>query len=217
MSTVLERSRIQLPTSEPGPRPPRRGPARRSGARGFGAWLASWSRRLLDLVEKVPKPRWRRLGLAMQSQLQSQWCWAACSTSISHFYDAGSSWTQCTVVNAELTETNCCQNGSTAECNQPWYLDRALTRTGNFASSAAGAASMSTLRTQLSAGHPVGVRIGWAGGGGHFVMISGCLDDATGMLEVRDPIYGTSEISIANFASSYQGSGSWTHTFYTRA
>jgi len=60
MSTVLERSRIQLPTSEPGPRPPRRGPARRSGARGFGAWLASWSRRLLDLGLRESRGDWSR-------------------------------------------------------------------------------------------------------------------------------------------------------------
>jgi len=108
-------------------------------------------------------------------------------------------------------------DGSSGACNQPWYLDRALTRTDNFASRSNGPASMSELRSQLSAGHPVGARIGWAGGGGHFVTISGCLDDATGVLEVRDPIYGTSEISIANFRSSYQGSGSWTHTYYTKA
>jgi hypothetical protein len=90
-----------------------------------------------------------------------------------------------------------------------------LTRTGNLAGRSAGQASISKLRSQLGAGRPVGARVGWAGGGGHFVVISGCLDDATGILEVRDPIYGTSEISVAAFAASYQGSGSWTHTYFT--
>jgi hypothetical protein len=191
MSTVLERSRIELP--------------------------AAWSRWLVDLFGHLSKPRWRRVPLTVQAQLQPQWCWAACSTSVSHFYDAGSAWTQCSVVNAELTQTGCCDDGSSGACNQPWYLDRALTRTGNFARSTGNPASMSELRAELGAGRPVGARIGWAGGGGHFVTISGCLDDATGMLEVRDSIYGTSEVSIANFRSSYQGSGSWTHTYYTRS
>ena len=190
MSTVLERSRIELP--------------------------AAWSRWLVDLFGSVSKPRWRRVPLTVQAQLQSQWCWAACSASVSHFYDAASGWTQCGVVNAELTQSGCCEDGSSAPCNQPWYLDRALTRTDNFARISNGPASMSELRTQLDAGRPVGARIGWAGGGGHFVTISGCLDDAAGVLEVRDSIYGTSEIGIAAFRSSYQGSGSWTHTYFTR-
>jgi hypothetical protein len=187
------------------------------GPKGMERSLAGWLRRVRDLLEKVPRPRWQRLALTVHAQLQSQWCWAACSTAVSHFYAAGSGWTQCTVVNAELAQTICCQDGSSDQCNRPWYLDRALTRTGNLASRAAGTAPLSTIRSQLDAGRPVGARIGWAGGGGHFVVISGCLDDATGLLEVRDPIYGTSELSIASFASSYQGSGSWTHTYYTRA
>ena len=118
-------------------------------------------------------------------------------------------------MNAELGQTGCCQTGSAGQCNQPWYLDRALKRTGNLGRRVAGAAPLSAIRAQLAAGRPVGARIGWAGGGGHFVVISGCLNDATGILEVRDSMYGTSEISIASFASSYQGSGSWTHTYYT--
>ena len=189
MSSLLERSRIELP---------------------------AWSGWLGGLFGRRPKPRWRRVRLTMEPQLQSEWCWAACSTSVSHFYDAASTWTQCDVVNAELAQTGCCENGSSGACNQPWYLDRALRRTNHFDNRRKGPASISELRSQLDAGRPVGARIGWAGGGGHFVAISGCLDDATGVLEVRDPIYGTSEISMANFRSSYQGSGSWTHTYYTR-
>jgi hypothetical protein len=212
MSSVLDRSRIELapvPSESAAPR------AVAPSPRDLGGWLAGLFRRSRRPPPKPAKPRWRRVPLTLQSQLQSQWCWAACSTSIAHLYDAGSSWTQCKVVNAELAQTGCCRDGSTGRCNQPWYLDRALTRTGNLAGRSAGKASLSRIRSDLDAGRPVGARIGWAGGGGHFVMISGCLDDATGILEVRDPIYGTSEISVAAFAASYQGSGSWTHTYYT--
>ena len=45
MSTVLERSRIELPSSGPGPPPSRDGRPRPSASRGVGAWL----RRLLGL------------------------------------------------------------------------------------------------------------------------------------------------------------------------
>jgi Papain-like cysteine protease AvrRpt2 len=215
MSTVLERSRMELPTAPAQP-PARPAPPRTPRPKEVGGWLAAWLRRFGDVLGKVPKPRWRRLELTVETQLQSQWCWAACSTSVSHFFDASSRWTQCTVVNAELDQTGCCMDGSSGGCNQPWYLDRAFKLTGNHADRAAGTVPLSAIRSQLDAGRPVGARIGWDGGGGHFVMISGCLDDATGILEVRDPIHGTSEISIAAFASSYQGSGSWTHTYYTQ-
>jgi hypothetical protein len=211
MTSVLDRSRIELGPSPAEPPAPRAAPARRPSVTDLGGWLGG----LLGLRRPSAKPRWRRVPIEVQSQLQSQWCWAACSTSISHLYDTGSRWTQCKVVNAELAQTGCCRDGSTGQCNQPWYLDRALTRTGNLAGRSPGLASVSKLRSQLGAGRPVGARVGWAGGGGHFVKISGCLDDATGILEVRDPIYGTSEISVAAFAASYQGSGSWTHTYFT--
>jgi hypothetical protein len=59
---------------------------------------------------------WRRLLFSMPTQLQTQRCWAACSVSVSLFYDSASGWTQCSVVNAELGQTTCCQNGSTSQC-----------------------------------------------------------------------------------------------------
>jgi Papain-like cysteine protease AvrRpt2 len=177
-------------------------------------WSWVWQR-ILGLLECLLK-LWRRLALAMQPQLQSQWCWAACATSVSLFYDGASTWTQCSVVNTELGQTTCCQDGSTSQCNQPWYLDKALTRTGNLASWAAGTTTIAQIRSQVASGRPVGARIGWSGGGGHFVMIAGyraC--DPDGYIDVRDPIYGSSDVSLATFTSSYHGTGSWTHTYYT--
>jgi hypothetical protein len=159
---------------------------------------------------------WRRLSLTMQAQLQSQWCWAACSVSVSLFYDTASGWTQCSLVNAELGQSTCCQNGSTSQCNQPWYLDRALTRTGNLTSWSGGTATIAQIRSEIRGGRPLGARIGWSGGGGHFVMIAGYRScDPDSYIDVRDPIYGSSDIALATFTSSYQGTGSWTHTYYT--
>ena len=39
--------------------------------------------------------------------------------------------------------------------------------------------------------------------------------DPDGYIDVRDPIYGSSDIALATFSGSYQGTGSWTHTYYT--
>ena len=68
---------------------------------------------------------------------------------------------------------------------------------------------------ELARGYVIGIRIGWSGGGGHFIAMDGAkTSDATVHLE--DPIYGTSDIAYATLVSSYQGSGSWTHTYYTK-
>ncbi len=175
---------------------------------GFTSWIDI----LLDWIRKMS----RSLSFTMQLQTQSQWCWAATSTSTSHFYNAGSTWTQCTVANATLGETTCCSSPSSSACNKPWFLDQALTTTHNFDHFVGGQITMAQVKAEIDAGRPVGARIGWSGGGGHFMVISG-YSTLSNTLTIRDPIYGTSTIAFSTFQSSYQGSGKWTHTYYTRA
>ncbi|MDR6862052.1 papain-like cysteine protease family protein [Phycicoccus sp. 3266] len=158
----------------------------------------------------------RQLGFDMQAQTQSNWCWAATSTSVSHYYWFWSSWTQCRVANAELGRTDACNTPVPAAANVPWYLDRALTRTNNFVS-ITGPATFSQVKAEIDAGRPVGARIGWSGGGGHFMCIYG-YSRFLGheYFDIDDPIYGKSHLSVADFSTNYQGSGTWTHTYYTK-
>jgi hypothetical protein len=167
-------------------------------------------------LPRPPRPRHANLHLAMQTQQESQWCWAAVATSVSLFYNAGSGRTQCSVVNAELGQTTCCQCGCTPACNQPWYLDLALQRTANLASWSAGTVAYSAIRGQVVAGRPLGARIGWSGGGGHFVVLDGYNSAGGQYLSVRDPFYGSSVYTYASFQSSYQTIGSWTDTYDTQ-
>jgi hypothetical protein len=69
------------------------------------------------------------LHLAEQYQVESEWCWSATTVSITRYYDSAATWTQCSLVNRAFGQTTCCQNGSSAACNQPWYPDQALTIT----------------------------------------------------------------------------------------
>jgi hypothetical protein len=53
------------------------------------------------------------IGLKMQYQLMTEWCWIAVTTSINKFYNAASPWTQCSVLTAQLNKTgqvpgSCC-------------------------------------------------------------------------------------------------------------
>jgi hypothetical protein len=43
-------------------------------------------------------PMPRNVGLRMQYQETGEWCWIAVATSMSHFYNPGSTWTQCQVM-----------------------------------------------------------------------------------------------------------------------
>jgi hypothetical protein len=157
------------------------------------------------------------LDFDMQSQTENNWCWAATATSVSHFYRATSTWTQCLVANAELALTDCCDSPAPGPCDVPWYLDKALTRTDNFVRIVNGTVDYETIRAELQAGRVVGARIGWDGGGGHFVVIYGVSTVAgTEYFDIDDPIYEKSHITAEAFTNSYQGNGSWTHTYFTK-
>jgi hypothetical protein len=159
----------------------------------------------------------RVLELSMQSQQQTEWCWSATSVSVSHFYDSGSTWTQCLLVNNALGQTTCCNTGGTSQCNQPWYIDRALQIVKNFVSSGS-AVTPTDVDSQVNNGRPLEVGIAWSGGGGHAVVIDGYQGTGTGeLLSIRDPAYGDSWVSYSTFKSSYQGSGSWDQTCYTQS
>ena len=159
----------------------------------------------------------KQLSFNMQLQTQSNWCWAATSTSVSHYYWWFSPWMQCTVANAELGRNDACNSPVPAGANVPWYLDKALTRTNNFVS-ITGAATFQQVRNEIDAGRPVGARIGWNGGGGHFMVIYGySLIAGTTYFDIDDPIYGKSHLTVNDFSTNYQGSGTWTHTYFTKS
>jgi len=68
------------------------------------------------------------------------------------------------------------------------------------------------LSVEIAAGRPIGVRIQWVQGGGHFVTISGYSDD---VVEVSDPWYGDSPVDYLTFKTRYQGIGRWSHSYRT--
>jgi hypothetical protein len=45
-------------------------------------------------------------GLQMQYQLMTEWCWIAVATSINHFYNPSSTWTQCSLLTDQLQANN---------------------------------------------------------------------------------------------------------------
>lgn len=192
--------------------------AKRKVARAVGIQLVAQRFVAIDWFRRLTKRRC--LCFTMQHQEQTQWCWSAVATSVAHYYNSASTWTQCTLVNAELGRTDCCTSPSSGNCNKPWYLQNVLTRVGHLASVSGGATSFADVCTEIDNGRPLGVRIGWSGGGGHFNILACYTRNPLFVLQsvqVEDPWYGTSVWDYDTFRTAYQGTGSWTDSFRTKA
>jgi hypothetical protein len=152
----------------------------------------------------------------MQHQEESEWCWAATSVSIADYYQHSSPWVQCSLVNRALGLTTCCKDGSDGGCNVPWYLDRALAIVGHLAKVTGGKPSFSVITEQIGLRRPLGVRIGWFGGGGHFPAVTG-YDPRGQVLTIDDPLFGrTWAVPYDAFPAKYQTGGTWTTSYETQ-
>lgn len=194
---------------------PRRKVARAHGL--IGVQLVNRTFVAIDWFRRLT--RRRCLCFTMQHQEQTQWCWSATATSVAHYYNAASPWTQCTLVNAELGRADCCTDPSSGNCNQPWTLSTVLTRVGHLASVSGASTSFADVRAEIDDGRPLGVRIGWSGGGGHFNVLACYISNTLfgqQSVQVEDPWYGTSVWDYDTFRTNYQGSGSWTHSYKTQ-
>jgi hypothetical protein len=161
----------------------------------------------------------KKLNVSVTPQQQTNWCWAAVSTSVSHFYSSASGWSQCTVANAALPRTDCCGVGAPdpLRCNRPWYLDKALHVTGNLDRVESRSLTFGEVQAEIARDAPLGTRVGWFGGGGHFQTIVGWLVAESGSeyIDISDPIYLDSQVAFSSFASGYQSGGDLTHSYLT--
>ena len=151
---------------------------------------------------------------SMQPQQETNWCWAATTSSVSHLFDVASQWSQCSVAATTLT-SSCCADAN--PCNKPWSLDAPLRVTDNLQGTpSSGADTFANIQAQLDLGNPVCCHISWTKGGGHFMAIVG-YDGSSGDVYLDDPLYGASTVPFTSFTSLYRGSGRWDYTYYTEA
>jgi Papain-like cysteine protease AvrRpt2 len=181
---------------------------------------ALWSRRIpvAKLVTVPPvKFVWELLTLSVPQQEQSNWCWAATSSGIGHFYEARDSpIAQYTIASQAFHRNDCCDEpAASGDCNQPHFLDRALKIVGHFDRMVNTPLDTQAVGAEIGVGRPVGVRIGWAGGGGHAIAIGGFRPNQQSV-HIEDPAYGPSDIQFTTLLTAYQGSGTWTHSYFTK-
>ena len=81
-----------------------------------------------------------------------------------------------------------------------------------------GSLSFAEIQSEIARNSPVGSRVAWFGGGGHFQAIVGWLvgHGGTKYIDVSDPIYLDTQIAYSEFVASYQSNGVWTHSYLTQ-
>ena len=152
----------------------------------------------------------------MQNQEMDNWCWAAVSVSVDRFFAPRSTLRQCRMAQKILKLKRCTGRNCTEACDQPWYLDKALRRVGRLRGHPLGRLKFAQVQQEIDNGVPVCVRIGWRGGGGHFVVITGYSVSGRSNIErlqIKDPLYADAIVNYKSFVSSYRGAGRWTDTF----
>lgn len=166
----------------------------------------------------------RRTGLlssfAIRAQEHTNWCWAGVTVSVAAHYDPGTTWTQCGLAEAEFGVSDCCGALDGGSCNQYWSLNDPLARVGHLRDWGEGPTPFADVATEVDAGNPLGCRVAWSGGGAHFVVLRGYSQAPAGsgeanFVSVADPWGGvTSDATYEDFSTAYQGTGSWTHTYF---
>ena len=167
-----------------------------------------------NVSQSYRKHKWTRLAFEMQHQEQTLWCWAATTASVSRFFNPNSRFgTQCNVVNTHFGRTDCCQNGSTRNCNRTTNLETPLKTAGHFKDRRIpGIGLWRNITREIDNNRPLCVRTQWEGGGGHFLAIDG-YHEGLNMIAVDDPWFGASDVLLPVFQKKYLGSGTWTHSY----
>ncbi len=165
----------------------------------------------------------------LQMQEQTNWCWAAVTTSLLTFFHPDEPRTQCEIVRETLRDTehdpeeDCCGTGKRDLCNRVCKLPDALDSMGLLSIRCNYPLELHEIRQQIDLGLPLAIRIEWKKGGGHFVMITGVLPqdprgDGHTWIRIADPLRESAVYITYNaLKKRYRGDGEWTHTYMFEA
>ena len=151
--------------------------------------------------------RTTQLNFSMQHQEEDYWCWAAVGASVSEFINQLTT-AQCEVAALCLNPKTCCTNRK--YCDEPWYLEYALSAKDNYSYDQAGVISLSQIQNEIDNGMPVCVRIDYSGNVGHFICIAGYESD---LLTIYDPLQVRRRMTYKELLYGYD-SGHWNWTYF---
>lgn len=155
-----------------------------------------------------------KLNFTIQPQEQTEWCWAAVTASIANFFAGNSNMKQCALVNNATLRSDCCDEGDSDPCNQPFALDTALRRLSLLQKTQRGQPGFKAVADEIAAGRPLAVRILWSEGGGHAIVVYGVTDDRR--LHIADPENANDDILVPFDGFTYKDIGSWDDSLFTQ-
>lgn len=163
---------------------------------------------------RASTPPYVGTSFQMETQCESEWCWAAVSSSVDHYFQPGSYSTQCGIA-SQVIPGNCCEHPD--RFDQPEMLQDALDAVGRLRG-ITGLLTFDQLQAEINADHPVCIRIAWDDGGAHYVALTGyqVLTSGVRTVDVADPFYANSTEDFDMFPSYYHGGGRWTASFLTK-
>ena len=164
------------------------------------------------------------LSFGMQTQQQSEWCWAAVAASIAAFYGDTPAKSQCELATHYLG-LPCCIDPLPAAPPPRWAGNRSFTLDVPLqvlkhlaAPVIPDVMSFEDIVKDIDAGKPICCHIRWATAAphdGHFNVIVGYVRELRELV-IHDPYatYGHSTLPYDTFKSNYHG-GSWDQTCRT--
>ncbi|MEU6233902.1 papain-like cysteine protease family protein [Kitasatospora sp. NPDC047058] len=154
---------------------------------------------------------YKKLGITMQQQQQTNWCWAASGNTIAAWY--GYSYSQNQFCNAAFgrSSNSGCPNSQATLGDVQNGLSRIGISPGSYVT---GYLRYSTVQTEVNADRPIETRIQWSSGGGHMHVVYG-YDTGANQVYWGDPWPSNYRYNWADY-DYYVSNGtfSWTHSLY---
>jgi papain like cysteine protease AvrRpt2 len=166
------------------------------------------------------------LAISIEQQQQNQWCWAAIALSICRFCNDQRWQQQCELVNKILKPIlggdDCCQDGTSDNCNISWSLSDVLNTTGHLAQPAQAVVLFENLQREIDVRQkPVAIRIVFSDlVTRHFIVVVGCSQstDGTQWVKVADPSQPKGNVTSLEYASlqnGYRPGATWDESYFT--
>lgn len=155
---------------------------------------------------------WHKLGITMQAQVNSNWCWAASGNTVAAYlgYSSYSQNQFCNLAFDRAINSTCPNNQASLGNDQEAFRQIGISPGYYYY----GYLSYNTVINEIDALRPVMTRIQWQSGGGHMMVIYG-YDKSQNWVYWGDPWPSDTRYNWATW--SYYVSNSsffWTHSLY---
>ncbi len=155
------------------------------------------------------------IGIPIEPQQGTNWCWAAVTVSIRNFSTAPP-MRQCELAQIQLGHSDCCTQPLPAACNTTGFLHIALANAGVAADNLQGALAFGDLCDRIVLDKPICCAIRWrVSNDHHFVQVDGFIANGPRGDEVivNDPRIPGGRMAYTALVNNYQNAGDWVWTY----